>query len=267
MDSHRREGKEPFRWGSRRHRRRRGPSGSAVGTEAAAVAALKANSKAFKYPPEGFVERVEYTLLYSMLNEPKVYPENVVKEHIAAEDFNQYLAIKDAHGQFAASASSAGNNGSNSEERVSYAQLSALLALSAEKFPPKNDSAASDSSSDNQSISEKLCKVILQCVVRYAEEHGLDRKAEIQELLGPVEKHAMKRNNKAALYQVLPFYVGYAATIVTANPLPMLAGAAMMSAGQDDMYEENKNVQSIANESEKRADIEKTGLLDETDDW
>jgi len=238
-----------------------------VGTEAAAVAALKANSKAFKYPPEGFVERVEYTLLYSMLNEPKVYPENVVKEHIAAEDFNQYLAIKDAHGQFAASASSAGNNGSNSEERVSYAQLSALLALSAEKFPPKNDSAASDSSSDNQSISEKLCKVILQCVVRYAEEHGLDRKAEIQELLGPVEKHAMKRNNKAALYQVLPFYVGYAATIVTANPLPMLAGAAMMSAGQDDMYEENKNVQSIANESEKRADIEKTGLLDETDDW
>jgi len=53
----------------------------------------------------------------------------------------------------------------------------------------------------------------------------------------------------------------------TANPLPMLAGAAMMSAGQDDMYEENKNVQSIANESEKRADIEKTGLLDETDDW
>lgn len=53
----------------------------------------------------------------------------------------------------------------------------------------------------------------------------------------------------------------------TANPLPMLAGAAMMSAGGDDMYEENKNVQSIANESEKRADIEKTGLLDETDDW
>jgi hypothetical protein len=47
----------------------------------------------------------------------------------------------------------------------------------------------------------------------------------------------------------------------------MLAGAAMMSAGGDDMYEENKNVQSIANESEKRADIEKTGLLDETDDW
>ena len=29
------------------------------------------------------------------------------------------------------------------------------------------------------------------------------------------------------------------------------------------MAEENKNMQSIANESEKRADVEKTGLLDE----
>ena len=36
------------------------------------------------------------------------------------------------------------------------------------------------------------------------------------------------------------------------------------------MAEENKNLQSIANESEKRADVEKTGLLDEDehdDDW
>ena len=217
MDSQRGQGKEPFRWGSRRQRRKRGPTGSAVGTEAAALSALKANAKAFKYPPEGFVERVEYTLLYSMLNEPKVYPEEVVKEHIDAEDFNQYMAVKDAHGQFAATASAAGASGGRpNEERVSYAQLSALLAMSAEKFPPKSDSTASDSISNqgNQSISEKLCKVILQCVVRYAEEHGLDRRAEIQELLGPVEKHAMKRNNKAALYQVVPFYIGYAATIV-----------------------------------------------------
>ena len=37
------------------------------------------------------------------------------------------------------------------------------------------------------------------------------------------------------------------------------------------MAEENKNMQSIANESEKRADVEKTGLLDEDEhdmiDW
>jgi len=31
------------------------------------------------------------------------------------------------------------------------------------------------------------------------------------------------------------------------------------------MAGENKNLQSIANESEKRADVEKTGLLDEAD--
>jgi len=45
----------------------------------------------------------------------------------------------------------------------------------------------------------------------------------------------------------------------------MLAGAAMMNVGVDKMAEENKNVQSIANESEKRADVEKTGLLDEAE--
>jgi hypothetical protein len=33
----------------------------------------------------------------------------------------------------------------------------------------------------------------------------------------------------------------------------------------DQMAEENKNLQSIANESEKRADVEKTGLLDEAE--
>ena len=59
-----------------------------------------------------------------------------------------------------------------------------------------------------------MCKYVLKTIVRYAEEHDLDRQTEIQELLEPVERHAEKRNNKAALNQVLPFYIGYAATII-----------------------------------------------------
>ena len=66
----------------------------------------------------------------------------------------------------------------------------------------------------NKSISETMCKYVLKTIVRYAEEHDLDRQTEIQELLEPVERHAEKRNNKAALNQVLPFYIGYAATII-----------------------------------------------------
>ena len=62
-----------------------------------------------------------------------------------------------------------------------------------------------------------MCKYVLKTIVRYAEKHDLDRQTEIQELLGPVERHAEKRNNKAALNQVLPFYIGYAATIIVSG--------------------------------------------------
>ena len=211
-------GQERFRWGSGRQRKnQRGPS-SVVGTEKAALEELHSNQKDFRYPAEGFEEKVEYTLLYSMLLNPDVYPEEVVKEFIAEEDFNRYLIVKDARGQFAARSETA----TEIEARVSYAQLSAILALSAEKFPPKdrkgdsvmNSSTRSTSKYDNKSISETMCKYVLKTVVRYAEEHNLDRQTEIQELLGPVERHAEKRNNKAALNQVLPFYIGYAATII-----------------------------------------------------
>mmetsp|Transcript_733 Transcript_733/g.1244 ORF Transcript_733/g.1244 Transcript_733/m.1244 type:complete len:270 (-) Transcript_733:186-995(-) len=260
-------GKERFRWGSGRQRKNLRGASSAVGTEKAALDELHSNQKDFKYPAEGFVEKIEYTLLYSMLLNPDVYPEEVVKDFIAEEDFNRYLFVKDAHGHFAARSETA----TEIEAKVSYAQLSAVLGLSAEKFPPKDNNGESIMNSStvskhgNKSISETMCKYVLKTVVRYAKEHDLDRQTEIQELLGPVERHAEKRNNKAALNQVLPFYIGYAATLITANPLPMLAGAAMMNVGVDKMAEENKNVQSIANESEKRADVEKTGLLDEAE--
>ena len=209
------DGQERFRWGSGR-RRKNQTTPSVVGTEKAALDELKSNQKDFKYPAEGFVGKIEYTLLYSMLLNPDVYPEDVVKDFIAEEDFDQYLFVKDAHGQFAARSETV----TDVEPKVSYAQLSAILALSAEKFPPKDNkgenimNSSTVSKHGNKSISETMCKYVLKTIVRYAEEHDLDRQTEIQELLGPVERHAEKRNNKAALNQVLPFYIGYAATII-----------------------------------------------------
>jgi hypothetical protein len=135
------------------------------------------------------------------------------------------------------------------------------LALSVEKFPPVPESAADADRQANQSIPQKLCKKVLQCIVEFAEEHGLDRQSEIREVLTPVERYVERRNDKA----LLPFYLGYAASIVTANPLPMLVGAASIIAKGDKLEEENRNLQSIASETERRADVEKTGLLDETD--
>jgi hypothetical protein len=231
----------------RRQRQRGGP----VGTEAKAVLNIKKNSKDFRYPQEGFVTHVEHSLLYAMLSDPGHYPQDVVKQKIDEEDFEVYLEVN-----------TASSKAYNDEEEpvISYAQLSALLALSAEKLPPQEGD-------NNEEISsqEKLCKVLLQTVVRYAEEHDLDRGKEVQEFLQPVQRIAAKHESSAALSAILPFYVGYAASLVTLNPIPMFVGATM-TAMSDTNAGEQTNVKTFAQESGRKADLEKTSLLDETDD-
>ena len=82
----------------------------------------------------------------------------------------------------------------------------------------------------------------------------------------PVEKRFAKRKSKDEVISIIPFYVGYTASILTGNPLPMLAGAAVMTATADsNMENERQNMESILSETSRRADVEKTGLLDETD--
>merc|ERR1712183_469522 len=130
----------------------------------------------------------------------------------------------------------------------SYAQLSAILALSVEKFPPQK------LHKDEISISQKLCKKVLSCVIKYAENHELDRNVEMQELLKPVEEYSVKRNSKAALRYVVPFYIGYTASLITANPLPMLIGFGVLNAGNEGIENENKNLTSIAKETDRRSD-------------
>uniref|UniRef100_A0A6U5DRM5 Uncharacterized protein n=1 Tax=Corethron hystrix TaxID=216773 RepID=A0A6U5DRM5_9STRA len=248
--------KEIFkRWNRGRHTQtvNRGP----VGTEATALKNLKKNSESFDYPKDGFVERIEYTLLYSMLREPDVYPEAVVKEHIDSEDFEKYLVVKSKHGGGMAATRCGG------EELISYTQLSALLALSAEKFPATSSSP--NLSNAGKSISQQLAKAVLNTVIRYAEEHGLDREREMKELLEPVEKHAEKRKEEVSSKQLMPYYIGCAATVVTGNPLPMILGASAIGVGSEKYEKEAKNLSSIAFETGRRTDVEKTGLLDEHD--
>jgi hypothetical protein len=256
-----------------------------VGTEAKAIENISKNSKTFSYPTEGFIMRIEHSLTYNMISEPGVYPEDVVLKQISEEDFESYL--------FVATASNKNRNNNNSKNNsnidnnkdicqdgeggdhdsslhddddmiVSYAQLSAILALSLQKYPPPREEYEDQQS--QQSVPQKLCKAVLQCVVRYATRHDLDRQREVRELLKPVEVHFAKRNDAAQFKNALPFYIGYTATLITANPLPMLVGVSIMGATGDAMIQEQRNMMSIAKHSSRMADVETTGLLDEAED-
>lgn len=226
----------------------RGP----VGTEAVALENMKRNRKDFGYPAQGFVTPIEHSLLYAMISEPTLYPENVVKDQISEEDFTVYLLGKQV----------------SKEPVISYAQLSAILTLSAEKWPPQQQQDDSQHAAPT-SVPQILCKALLQCVVRHAEQHNLDREAEVQELLAPVERLATKRDAKTELAVILPIYIGMGATLVTANPLPLWVGATVtnvMSSRVIAQEGERQNMSSIASETNRMADVEKASLLDESED-
>jgi len=243
-----------------------------VGTQAKAAEHMQKNREFFHYPQDfRFVTPIEHSLLYSMVDEgPAVYPEEVVLSHIDEEDYSVYLPMVAINGTSSSFQDSSDDDRRDCEnditteaeehDRVSYAQLSAILSLSAEKYPPSEKD-------ERDSISKKLCKRILGCVVNYAQEHDLDREAEISELLRPVEEHSVKRSAKAELRQAVPFYVGYAATLVTANPIPMMIGWSVMASGNQKAEKEMKNLSSITKETNRRSDVEKTSLLDEPGFW
>ena len=272
-----------------------------VGTEALALENISRNALHFHYPPEGFVAPIEHSLLYSMILHPEQYPESAVRKEIEDEEFEVYLYVKDDRGRgdyannndndASKEDDNAGNNATSStrrhEGRASYAQLSALLALSAEKSPSV---AAPDSSSQpppseprnsltmeastgiahrpsdaDPSIGQALCRKILKTVTKYSESHNLDRPSEIRELLHPVERRCAIRNERSALKQLLPAYAGYALSVATGNPLPLLIGAAAL-AREDPMGEENVNVSEMRGMGGRMGDVETAGLLDECDD-
>jgi hypothetical protein len=228
-----------------------------------------------------------------MILHPEHYPESVVRKEIEEEEFECYLFVKD-DGKLSHKTTSETNRGDavQQEERASYAQLSAILALSAEKNssnpsqerrqssapqpePETRNSLTMQATSnitrstpintESQTIGQILCRKILKTVTKYSESHNLDRQQEITELLQPVEKRCQVRNEQAALKQLLPAYAGYTLSLVTGNPLPLLIGAASL-AGQDPMMEENSNVSEMRGMGGRMGDWETAGLLDECDD-
>lgn len=230
---------------NRRNRNKRKPGGP-VGTEAAALEQLEHNKKHFSYPSDGFVVPIEYTLLYSMIKDgPETYPAQLVMDTVREEDFREYMQ---------------GNTKKETDPPfISYAQLSAILALSSVRWPPEDDN-------EQDNVGQVLCKALLKCVIRHAEQNGLDREPEVQEFLHPVQIYSTRRESKAALKQILPLYVGYAASLVTANPFPVLVGMSMMMNGNDKHAKERDNLEAFKSETNRRADVEKASLLDEEED-
>jgi hypothetical protein len=224
------------------------------GTERNALKQLERNKKSFEYPKDGFEQKIEFSLLYAMLAEPDTYPKQVVYSMVDDEDFEQYMHT-------------------NKEGQVSYAQLSAALAYAAEKNPPSAPSRTNNNNSKEDRhdghekketcVSQKLCKKILQTVVRYAEENDLDRETELEELLSPVKKVAAQRAEKSELKSMIPFYIGYTAALLTANPLPLLIGTVGMASASSANDQEWRNMDAIMKETDRKADIERSGLLDE----
>ena len=243
-----------------------------VGTEKIAKENLKRNAKDFGYPPAGFVTPVEYSLLYAMLSEPKVYPESVILKEIADTDLEEYMLVNNTN-----ESRTSADAGQHSH---SYAQWSALLAIAMQKWPaqPKsttNSNSNMDSDSDTTSttstnVPQVLCQTLLKAVIRYAEEHDLDRQEEIQEFLQPAVTCSRQRMEKETnLKVVLPMYVGASLTILTGNPIPLWIGygAGFKNAAETDaaFSNEQANLQSITQKSNRMADVEKTSLLDENE--
>jgi hypothetical protein len=245
-------------------RRQRGrQEGGPVGTEALALSNIESNAKQFGYPPEGFVTPIEHSLLYAIISEAgTTYPKDVIERQIVEEDFKSYMLVN----------TPGSSTYTEDDPKISYAQLSAILGLSAVKLPPPPDDDDTSNKNDvhqkeESTVGQKLCKALLKCVIRHAERHNLDREAEVQEFLRPVQIYTLKRENKAALVHILPMYLGYAATLVTANPVPMLLGASVALSMKDKSAKERDHVKAYSSESNRRSDVEKASLLDEGEDF
>lgn len=254
---------------------------AAVGTEAIAQMNIQKNGEEFQYPKHGFITPIEHSLLYNMLKEPKIYPRSVLIQHILEEEYDQYIHVCDDSSKRStqqdtttilesSSHSDSKNDNSDSNynnDNVSYAQLSALLALCIEKYPPTDEDLMNiETKNKNDSVPDVLGKHILQFVISYAESKQLDRQYEIQELLRPVERYTMNRNVQGELQAVGLLYAAYTATLVTANPIPGLIGLALWNTKRMQCEQNMHNITTFQNETNRRSNIETCGLLEEMEE-
>jgi hypothetical protein len=259
------------------------PAAAVCSTEVIASQALKKNAQAFQYPSSGFAIKIEYSLLYTMMNHPEIYPATVIQSMIKSEDFTQYMEVNP-------SASRSKHHDTtltiqDDTQFSSYAQLSALLALAAEKWPPPSSSSSSDAtvssntendirtnptatncSNDAINVVQVLCQLLIQCVIRHAEAHHLDRETEINELFLPFQRVTSDKANRTAVMAVLPAYVGMTASILTGgNPLPFYIGYAVSINAIANQERDLANFKQIANTTSRMSNVETTNLLNDTD--
>lgn len=223
--------------------RKRNDLDGAVGTEAVAAASERVNSRHFRYPESGFVSRIEHSLLYAMIREPDIFPTETVARSIDEEDFSVYFYVRPRPGTTVR------------EHDVSYAQLTALLALAGEEW-------AHDSE-----VPPLLCRKICQSVLRHADRCGLDRRTEMDELLQPLYRYAVRREARQSV-KVLPWLVpALGATVVMGNPLPMyaafMASTVFESANIDKGATSTANTGRMLESGERAANVEHASLLEE----
>ncbi len=217
-----------------------------VGTAAIANSQLEVNAKTFKYPETGFVTRIEHSLLYTMIREPDIFPTSTVLNAIAEENYTTYFYVRPRRGQ------------SVSEYEVSYKQLTAILALAAEEWPHDSE------------IPPVICHKISQYVLKYADDSGLDRKTELDDLLQPLYKYAVQREARQAQKMLAWVVPALGASVLVGNPLPVYAAVVGSNFAQTKEIEKgnisNINTDRMMGSGERAANVEHTSLLDECDD-
>lgn len=216
-----------------------------VGSEALANAQIEVNAKAFNYPSTGFVTRIEHSLLFTLVREANIYPSATVIQAIVDENYSIYFHVRPRP------------RTSIIEYDVSYAQLTALLALAAEEWPH-----------DSQ-VPLVMCQKITHCVLRYANDKGLDRKMETDDLLQPLYKYACQREAKQSKKMLAWLIPALAGSIMVGNPLPVYAALVTSNLAYtkdiDKSNISNSNTDRIMNTGERTANVEHTSLLHEDD--
>mmetsp|Transcript_27683 Transcript_27683/g.31051 ORF Transcript_27683/g.31051 Transcript_27683/m.31051 type:complete len:317 (-) Transcript_27683:18-968(-) len=247
------------------------------GSEVVAVESQQVNAKTFKYPSGGFETWIEHSLLYTMIRESNIFPPETVLKAIDEEEYTQYFIIKQKQQHHnhqrkinndnddynsdgnkysttlaAATATTITATTTAVAAEVSYAQLTALLALAGEEW------------SSSSEVPQQLCKAISKQIIKYANKHDLDRQQELKELLNPLIDYAKGRGRKQAL-QMLPWFA--ALTVSTINPLAFYATYMSMLAANSDSLSKgdraDRNTIDMAEMGSRHGNVEKASLLDE----
>lgn len=221
-------------------------SGGLIGTEARATQCIETNAKIFKYPPQGFLARIEYSLLYNMILESDIYPAEAVIEQIEKEDLEQYFYARPPP------------KTSVKELPISYAQMTALLVLAGEEWPPESK------------VSQTMSEHVLRAVVFYADKNGLDRESETDDLMKPVMKYINTRDIQRGARNIGPLYIGGAVSLATANPVPLwvsyLFANLSMIPNIEKLAKEQDSSINIGNmrvAAKRISNTERSGLLSE----